>query len=108
MDDRAAVWLVLMLAALGANLPFVNERLFALGPRCTPKSVAWRLLELLVYAALVVGLGWALEARRGQVQPQSWAFYAVLACVFLTLAFPGFVWRYLRRHRDRAGLPHDG
>jgi len=70
-----------------------------LGPRRFPKAVLWRLLELVVYAALVVAAGVALEAREGQVQPQGWAFYAVVACVFLTLAFPGFVWRYLGRSR---------
>ena len=46
MESSAAIWLVLLVAAVAANLPFVNERLF------------------------------------------------------LTLAFPGFVWRYLRRRRD--------
>ena len=29
--------------------------------------------------------------------PQRWEFYAALGFLFLTLAFPGFVWRYLRR-----------
>lgn len=97
--DTAAVWTVLLLAVVGANLPFVNERILAFGPARHPKAVAWRLLELLVYAALVIGAGRWLEARAGQSQPQGWQFYAVMGCVFLTLAFPGFVWRYLRRHR---------
>lgn len=100
MNSSEAAWLVLALAAIGANLPFLNERLFLIGPRQVPKKgVAWRLLELVVYAALVVGAGVALEGYLGQRQPQGWAFYAVVACIFLTLAFPGFVWRYLKRHR---------
>jgi hypothetical protein len=33
----------------------------------------------------------------GQRQPQGWEFYAALASLFITLAFPGFVWRYLKR-----------
>lgn len=98
MTPVQAAWLVLLLAAVTANLPFVNERLFVVGPRFTPvKGVAWRLLELAVYAGAVTLVGRMLEASLGQAQSQGWQFYAVMACIFLTLAFPGFVWRYLRR-----------
>lgn len=98
MASSASIWLVLLLAAVLANLPFVNERLFAFGPARAPgKSVAWRLLELLLYTAVVVLVGRALEGQAGQVAPQGWQFYAVLGCTMLTLAFPGFVWRHLRR-----------
>lgn len=93
-----AVSTVLLAALVAANLPFVNERLFVLGPRRSPKSAAWRLLELLVMALLVALLGRALEGSLGQTSPVRWEFVAVWLCVFLTLAFPGFVWRYLRRH----------
>lgn len=94
-----AIWLVLLAALVAANLPFVNERLFSVWRlRAPQKSVGWRLLELLVYAVLVAGLGRALEAHFGQPSVIRWEFVAVWLCVFLTLAFPGFVWRYLRRH----------
>ncbi|MCH8180803.1 MAG: DUF2818 family protein [Proteobacteria bacterium] len=93
-----AVATVLLAALVAANLPFVNERLFVLGPRRAPKSVAWRMLELLVYAVLVAWLGRFIEAHVGQASPWRWEFGAVWLCVFLTLAFPGFVWRHLRRH----------
>lgn len=100
MNTALAVWAVLLLAAVAANLPFLNERLFLVGPRRAPaKSIGWRLLELAVYGALVVAAGRLMEAAIGQAAPQGWEFYAVLLCLFLTLAFPGFVWRYLRRHR---------
>jgi len=100
MSTAIGVWVVLLLAAVVANLPFVNERLFVVGPRRVPvKSIAWRLLELLVYGALVIVAGRLMESAIGQNAPQGWEFYAVLLCLFLTLAFPGFVWRYLRRHR---------
>jgi hypothetical protein len=101
-SSSASIWLVLLLSAVLANLPFITERLFVLGPRRMPKRFAWRLLELLVFAAIVVGVGRWLEARGGQVSPQGWQFYAVFGCVFLTLAFPGFVWRYLRRQKTAA------
>lgn len=97
MSSAAAVWLVILVSALAANLPFVTERLFIVGPRRDPKPLAWRLLELLVLWALTLAIGFVLEARIGQRQPQGWEFYAAFGCLFLTLGFPGFVWRYLRR-----------
>ena len=96
----ASIALVLVLAAVAANLPFVNERLFVVGPRLVPaKSLGWRLLELVCFGAAVVALGMGLEARIGQHHPQGWEFYAIVICLFLTFAFPGFVWRILRRRR---------
>ena len=35
--------------------------------------------------------------RAGQIAAQGWEFYAITAALFLTFAFPGFVWRYLLR-----------
>ena len=97
MDHAAEVWLVIAVALAAANLPFVNERLFVVGPRRTPKPFGWRLVELALMALLSFGLGAALEARIGQRAPQGWEFYAAFGCLFLTFAFPGFTWRYLRR-----------
>lgn len=99
MGSSAAVWLVLLIALIAANLPFVNERLFVVGPSRTPKVIGWRLLELAVLWGVTLAIGFALEARAGQIQPQGWEFYAALGFTFLTFAFPGFVWRYLRRGR---------
>lgn len=92
-----AVACVLVAAMLAANAPFLNNRLFLVGPLKSPKPLTWRLAELLLYASLVVLLGRALEGHIGQVSEQRWEFYAVWGFSFLTLAFPGFVWRYLRR-----------
>ena len=64
-----AVLLVLLAALIAANLPFLNERLFVLGPRRAPKSVAWRLLELLILGTLVALLGRTLEGHLGRVSP---------------------------------------
>jgi hypothetical protein len=40
-----------------------------------------------------------LESRIGGVFAQNWEFYAITGCLFLVLAFPGFVLRYLRKRR---------
>jgi len=105
VSQAVSVWLVLAVAVITANLPFINERLFAVGPRLQPaKAFGWRLLELVVYAVLTWGLGSALEASIGQRAPQGWEFYAAGTCLFITLASPGFVWRYLRR--GKLETPH--
>ena len=99
MDQSLAVWLVLAAAVVAANLPYFSERVLIVGPRRAPKAVWWRLLELALMAVLVFGLCSMLEARLGQRHEQDWQFYAAGACLFITLGFPGFVWRYLRRGR---------
>ena len=94
-----------MLALLGANLPFFNERLFAVLPlrragQVRDKSFWWRLIELFAFYLVVGGIGMLLEARIGNVFTQAWGFYAVTGCLFVVLAFPGFAFRYLRKqHR---------
>lgn len=97
MTQQAYVWLMLALALAGANLPFLSERLFLVGPRRAPKAFGWRLLELLCFGGLVLAMGWLIEGSIGQRAPQQWQFFAAFGCLFLTLGFPGFVWRYLRR-----------
>ena len=97
MSSFASVWLVLLIALVAANLPFVNERLFIVGPRQPNKGLGWRLFELLLMCVATLGIGVALETHAGQRHPQGWEFYAAFAFLFLTFAFPGFIWRYLRR-----------
>ena len=77
-----------------------TDRLLLVGPRRAPKGVGWRLLELLLLSGLVIALGVAMESRIGQRAPQRWEFYAAVLCLMLTFAFPGFVWRVLRRGAD--------
>lgn len=91
---------MILAALVAANLPFLNERWLLAGPAARPRKPLWgRLLELLLLYFLVGGLALALEHRAGQIYPQGWEFYAVTATLFLTLAFPGFVHRYLGQGR---------
>ena len=100
MSQAVPVWIVIVAALLAANLPFLNERLFAVVPLRGPKGLGVRLTELVVLYFAVGLLGVLLERHAGQVAPQGWEFYAVTAALFITFAFPGFVWRYLVRHRN--------
>ncbi|MBX9959160.1 MAG: DUF2818 family protein [Burkholderiaceae bacterium] len=99
MTPSASVTFLIVLALLAANLPFLNDRLLAVVPLKFPKNLAIRLLELVALYFVVGGIGLLLEQRQGRIAPQGWEFYAITAALFLTLAFPGFVWRYLfKRH----------
>jgi hypothetical protein len=100
MGQSASVWLVIVLALLAANLPFVSQRLLAVVPLSGGKNLAIRFAELVLMYFVVGGIGLLLEKRLGQIAPQGWEFYAITGTLFVTLAFPGFVWRYLLKHRD--------
>ena len=97
LGSSAPVWLLLLTAVVAANLTFVNERLLIVGLRHAPKRLGWRLIELILMCGLLLGAGIALEANAGQIQPQGWELYVVIGFLSVTLALPGFVWRYLRR-----------
>lgn len=99
MNHSLSIWLVLLAAVVGANLPFLNQRWLGVIPRASAKSLGIHLLELVIWYFLVGALGLALERSAGQIAPQGWEFYATTAALFLTLAFPGFVYRYLFKRR---------
>ena len=100
MTQTVSVWVVVLLAFLTANLPFISNRLFLIYPFNTRKNLAIRLFELVVWYLLVGALGFYLEQRNGQIAPQGWEFYAITGTLFLTFAFPGFIYRYLFKHRS--------
>ena len=98
MDVSLSAWFIILLAAVAANLPFLNERILGVLPLLSGNKPVWmRLIELVVLYLLVGVLAFLLEGRIGRVHSQDWQFYAVTVCLFLVLAFPGFVMRYLRR-----------
>lgn len=99
MTQTASIWLVLVLAFCAANLPFLSDRLLGFVALAGGKNLAVRLAELVVLYFVVGGIGLALEKRAGQIAPQGWEFYAITGALFLTFAFPGFVWRYLAKRK---------
>jgi len=98
MNTSTAAWLIIFLMALAANLPFFTESLFGVFRlKSANKPFAVRLLEVLLLYLLVIGIARGLETMAGNAFPQGWQFYTVTLCLMLVLAFPGFVWRHLRR-----------
>ncbi|WP_034301754.1 DUF2818 family protein [Herbaspirillum sp. RV1423] len=101
MNVSLLSWCVILLAALAANLPFFNQQLFALIPLSKSadyrKPVWIRLLELIVLYFVVGAIARFFEASIGNAFAQGWEFYAVTGCLFLVLAYPGYVLRYLRK-----------
>ncbi|HWX13030.1 MAG TPA: DUF2818 family protein [Trinickia sp.] len=96
----AAGWFIVLLALFAANVPFMNQRLFAVVPLGAKKKSAWiRIGELIVLYFGVGALGFMLEARAGNRFEQGWQFYAITFCLFVVLAFPGFTFQYLVKRR---------
>lgn len=106
MDASLASWLVIAVALAAANLPFLTEKVFGLIPlksketgAAKPKHAFVRVFELLVLYFVVGAVAYLLESRIGNVFTQVKEFYMITVPLFVTLAFPGFVFRYLRKRR---------
>lgn len=107
MNQTLAVWLLIAVALVTANLPFLTERVFAMLPWKHAGAVAvkpfWlRLFEVLVFYLAVGAIGLAFETSLGNRFVQGWEFYAVTLSLYLVLAYPGFVYRYLLKRHARA------
>ncbi|WP_235914887.1 DUF2818 family protein [Pelistega ratti] len=162
MYPETSVWLIIILAMISANLPFLTERMFAFSPfRLTGepekfigfyllralvsygligfvfylltepafptsaklfavvvyivlftipgfiykgivqhKHLGLHFIELIVFIVFIVSIGFFIESHYANRFSQSWQFYAIGICLFLVLAFPGFVWRHLMRHAN--------
>lgn len=100
MNTSLSSWLVIVVALLAASLPFFTERVFGLIPLKFKKTVWLRLIELVVLYFVVGTMGFLLEANAGNRFEQRWEFFAITACLFIVFAFPGFVYRYLRKHSN--------
>lgn len=100
MAQAVFVWFVVLVSFLVANLPFLSHRVMAVVTPAKPKTLRIRLAELIGFYFLMGVLALLLEKRVGQIAPQTWEFYAITATLFVTFAYPGFVYRYLLKHRD--------
>lgn len=96
----ASMYILLLLALIFANAPFATQKL--LGIKTLPsKHFGHHLIELMIGFALTAILAYLLESRAGAVHSQGWEFYAIAVCLYLTFAFPCFVWRYFWHARNR-------
>lgn len=105
MSLTVAVLILLGVAVLAANLPWLSERVLFVFPAPGGEKAAWlRLAEWLVLYFLVGGIALGLEQKSfGERHPQDWEFYAVTLCLFLVFALPGFIYRHdLKGHIDKA------
>jgi hypothetical protein len=100
MNASVQVWVLIVLAVVAANLPFLTQRVLGVWSARVAKPLSWRLLELLVLYLVVGIVGMVMENSLSQNAHQGWEFYAVTLTLFITLSFPGFVYRYLLRHKD--------
>lgn len=97
MNVTLASYLLIAVALLLANLPFISDKLFGVLPLRRAKPLWLRLLELLLLYFVVGLFARLLEGRIGGVFEQAKEFYMLTVPLFITLAFPGFVLRYLRK-----------
>ncbi|MDO4696543.1 MAG: DUF2818 family protein [Neisseria sp.] len=97
---NASMYILLLLAFIFANAPFVSQRLFGI-KFLQRKHIGHHLLEMAAGFALVSGLACMLEGRAGQVHKQDWEFYVTVLCLYAVAAFPGFVGRYFWHGRNK-------
>ncbi len=105
----AGCWL---LATQAGNLPYMLAgvlllalTMYAPGAMVSSsvpvKHVSTRLLEVLAGYFVVGAIGCAIEANYANPSQKNWEFYTIAACLYVVLAYPGFVWRHLMKHPRR-------
>lgn len=96
MKLNVVLWVLLCVAFAMANWPFLTNRRFLLFPNKTGiKSFSLRVVEWFVLYILLGFILFMVESYMGQIYKQGWEFYVITLALFATLAFPGFVLRYL-------------
>lgn len=97
MNTSLSITLVIMFALVFANIPFLTERMFGFFklPSQINKSFFLRFVELIVYYLIIGAIAFYLESMAGNRFEQKWEFFAITGFLFIVLAFPGFVFRYL-------------
>lgn len=96
MTSTVTTWLLLAIAFVAANLPWLSNKLFFFHtPASGVKRAAWRWLEWLLLYFITGAIALGLEQKlNGEIYVQDWEFYAVTLCLFLVFALPGFIYRH--------------
>ncbi len=93
--------LLLVVALVTANLPWLTSRFLLFIPLPRGKNEWLRLLEWLIFYFLTGLLALGFEQRwTGGIHEQKWDFYVITFSLYLVFAFPGFIYCHLlqRRH----------
>ena len=108
MTSTLAIWILLALAIIAANLPWISERVLFVWSPAKGKSPWARLGEWLLLYFVLGGIALGLEQKTmGEIHSQDWEFYVVTLSLFFVFALPGFIYRHdflhhLERARKRA------
>ena len=115
MSLEQSVWILLFLAIVMANLPFLfTQRLFLLIPLNQEKKIPLYIVEWFVLFFVMGGFAYMIEfTAMGNIAPQEWEFYDVNLFLFMIFAFPGFIYRfnfkmYLDKHQKAARKQAEG
>ena len=87
------------LLAFVASIILFALPVFTVSKQVPVKIFAVRLFELLAFFFFTGGVGFAIESFYANAHPQQWQFYAVALCLYIVLAYPGFVIRHLFKNR---------
>lgn len=103
MSLDQAVWLLLFVAIIFANIPWLLSNRLFIFVKLQTKPIWLNIIEWGTYFLLVGGLAiWLEYITMGNVAPQEWEFYVTGLFLFMIFAFPGFVYRYnLKMYLDR-------
>jgi Protein of unknown function (DUF2818). len=101
MSTGLAIGLLLAIAIIAANLPWLSERIALVWAAPKKGKPEWvRLLEWVGLFGLVGLIGAGMEMRtQGQLQAQGWEFWVIALCLFAVFALPGFIYRHDLRRR---------
>lgn len=89
----------LQLIAFVGSLILFALPVFVLGKQVPVKTFAVRLFELLAFFFFAGGIGFAIESFYTNAPAQQWQFYAIALCLYIVMAYPGFVIRHLFKNR---------
>ena len=115
MTTSFAVYSLIILSFILANLPWLNNRFFAVVAMPTGGKAFWlRLLEWGMGFGLAALLAWRFElgcatisaffglaSCPGEIYAKTWEFYSVALVLFAVFALPGFIYfvESSRRHK---------
>lgn len=116
MTTSFSVYGLIILSFVLANLPWLNQRVFAVVPLQGKTKAFWmRLLEWCVGLGVAAVLAWRFElgcssipaflgfaACSGEIFAKTWEFYSVAVVLFAVFALPGFIYFAEGRRRHKS------